>query len=304
MAPMAGITDVAFRLICKKMGAGLCCTEMISANALSRGNAATIRLAQTCSEERPVSMQLFGQNTDSFLNCIEYVEKHADLLDINLGCPASKIMKQGAGCALLKRKNRVKEIIESLVSVSKIPITVKIRSGITQNKINAPEVAKLCEKAGASAVAIHARTFSQGYSGEADWSVIKDVKDSVSIPVIGNGDIWNCDAAKQIIEQTNCDYIMIGRPCAGNPYLINQITKFLETGIEKKDLQLKEQVNLLNTYFKLLDKHQIFNIDRMRSTAQRFTKRYDGSSKVRFELNRMKTREDICLVLDEFVEKN
>ena len=304
LAPMAGITDVAFRIVCKEFGAGLVYTEMISANALSRGNAATIKIAKTCDKEKPVSMQLFGQNTESFTKCIDFVEKNADILDINLGCPAQQVMKQGAGCALLKRENKVKEILDELLSVSKIPITVKIRAGTSRNTINAVQIAKMCERCGVGAIAIHARTFSQGYSGKADWNHIKAVKDNVSIPVIGNGDVCCAEDVKKMLDETGCNYVMIGRAAMGNPYLIKQAVNYLETGKVVPDLELAEQIKILYHYFDILKKHGLEDVKRMKSAAQRFTKRFVGSSKVRFKLNNAKSEKDVVEIMEWFRDKS
>lgn len=250
LAPMAGICNSSFRRIVKEMGAGLIYAEMVSDKAIFYNNKKTIDMLQMRDEERPIVQQIFGSDKESFVIAAKYIYEnmHPDIIDINMGCPVPKVaLRAQAGSALLKDPNKVKEIVEAVVSAVPIPVTVKIRSGWDQNNINAVEIAKVCESAGASAICVHPRTRSQGYTGKADWSIIKKVKEAVNIPVIGNGDITDIYSAKQMMDVTGCDAIMIGRAALGNPWLIKDIIEYLERGtlptkiasVEKIDMCLK-----------------------------------------------------------------
>ena len=247
LAPMAGISNSAFRRICKSMGADLVYAEMVSDKAIFYNNKKTIDMLYMTDEERPIAQQIFGSDITSFVAAAKYIEEtmHPDIIDINMGCPVPKVaLKAQAGSALLKSPEKIKEIVKAVVNSVSCPVTVKIRSGWDEKSINAVEVAKIVEEAGASAIAIHARTRSQGYSGKADYNIIKQVKQAVSIPVIGNGDVKTCFDAKRMLDETNCDFVMIGRGLLGNPWLINE---YLENGvvidkptdIEKIDMCLK-----------------------------------------------------------------
>ena len=250
LAPMAGISNSAFRRICKSMGADLVYAEMVSDKAIYYNNKKTIDMLYMTDEERPIAQQIFGSDVDSFVVAAKYIEEtmHPDIIDINMGCPVPKVaLKAQAGSALLKNPAKIKEIVKAVVNSVSCPVTVKIRSGWDEKNINAVEVAKTIEEAGASAITIHARTRSQGYSGKADYNIIKQVKQAVSIPVIGNGDIKTCFDAKRMLDETNCDLVMVGRGLLGNPWLIKEINEYLENGvvidkptdIEKIDMCLK-----------------------------------------------------------------
>ncbi len=250
LAPMAGISNSAFRRICKSMGADLVYAEMVSDKAIYYNNKKTIDMLYMTDEERPIAQQIFGSDVDSFVVAAKYIEEtmHPDIIDINMGCPVPKVaLKAQAGSALLKNPAKIKEIVKAVVNSVSCPVTVKIRSGWDEKSINAVEVAKIVEEAGASAIAIHARTRSQGYSGKADYNIIKQVKEAVNIPVIGNGDIKTCFDAKRMLDETNCDLVMVGRGLLGNPWLIKEINEYLENGvviakptdIEKIDMCLK-----------------------------------------------------------------
>ena len=287
LAPMADITNIAFRIMCKKYGASLVSTELLSANAISRENNAVLKLALFDKSEKPVSCQIFSQNTKNLLKAAKILEnKGFDIIDINFGCPSKKIIEQGSGGALLKRKNKIAEIIKAVSSSIKIPLTAKIRSGF-KNRINAVEIAKICEENGASAITIHARTVEQEYSGKADWKVIADVKKAVKIPVIGNGDVFNEKDAERMFKETSCDYIMIGRGAIANPFIFKQINHYLKTGEIIKQTK-EDKIKDYFEYIELAKKFNIFSIKDAKSKAQEFTKGLEGSVKLRRELNGVK----------------
>ncbi len=230
LAPMAGISNSPFRRICKEMGCGLIYAEMVSDKAIMYGNKKTIDMLYMTDFERPISQQIFGTDVSSFVIAAKYIcsNMHPDIIDINMGCPVPKVaLRAQAGSALLKSPSKIYDIVKAVVDAVDVPVTVKIRSGWDSNHINAVEVAKVIEKAGASAICVHSRTRSQGYRGEADWSIIKAVKDNVNIPVIGNGDIKTPEDAKRMLDETGCDAIMIGRGVLGNPWLIEQTVAYL-----------------------------------------------------------------------------
>lgn len=230
LAPMAGISNSPFRRICKEMGCGLIYAEMVSDKAIMYGNKKTIDMLYMTDFERPISQQIFGTDVSSFVIAAKYIcsNMHPDIIDINMGCPVPKVaLRAQAGSALLKSPSKIYDIVKAVVDAVDVPVTVKIRSGWDSNHINAVEVAKVIEKAGASAICVHPRTRSQGYRGEADWNIIKAVKDNVNIPVIGNGDIKTPEDAKRMLDETGCDAIMIGRGVLGNPWLIEQTVAYL-----------------------------------------------------------------------------
>ncbi|MDD5192059.1 MAG: tRNA-dihydrouridine synthase family protein [Candidatus Nanoarchaeia archaeon] len=286
LAPMHNITNVAFRIMCKKYGASLVSTELLSANAVSREDNLNLKLALTDKKEKPIAAQLFGQNTENLVKAARKFEADFDIIDINFGCPSKKILSQGAGAALLKRKNKIKEIVKEVSNNIKIPLTVKIRNE------DAIEVAKICEKAGASAVTVHARSVKQGYSGKADWNVIKKVKENVKIPVIGNGDVVDGKSAERMLKETNCDYIMIGRAAIGNPFIFKQINEYLKTGKEIRQTK-KEKIEDYFGYIKLTKEYKIFSINDAKLKAQDFTKGLSGSRELRGKLNMVKSYEKI-----------
>ena len=258
LAPMAGISNPSYMKIVEDLDVGLVVTELLSSEAIVRGNKKTYEMLNGINELNvPVSIQLFGSNPTTMSNAAKIIEDmyHPDIIDINMGCPVPKVaVRSGAGSALMKNINKVREIVSSVVNSVSVPVTVKIRSGWDNDSINAVEVAKVCEEAGASAIAVHARTRSQGYSGKADWNIIKEVKQSVNIPVIGNGDITDIYSAKKMIDDTNCDLIMIGRALLGNPWLIKEVNSYLEDNIvlskpspiDRIDMALKHLDNLRN----------------------------------------------------------
>jgi len=292
LAPMHNVTNIAFRLMCKKYGASLTSTELLSANAIARGNKSALNSAITDKKEKPIAVQLFGQNTENIIKSIKKL-KQFDIIDFNLGCPSKRILAQGSGAALLKRKNKIKEIVEQTNKAINKPVTVKIRNE------NAIEIAKICEKAGASAIIIHARTVKQGYSGKANWDIIKKIKQTVKIPVIGNGDVNDGKSAQQMLEQTNCDYIMIGRAAIGNPFIFKQINHYLQTSEEIKQTK-QEKIKDYFEYIKLAKKYKIFSLKDVKWKAQEFTKNIRGSRQLRNKLNTIKEYKDVEKLLKQF----
>ena len=231
LAPMAGVTDLPFRLLCKEQGAGLLCMEMISAKALQYKNRNTKALLQIDPREYPVSLQLFGADPDIISEQAKAIEELPfQILDINMGCPVPKVVKNGEGSALMKNPRLVYDVVYKTVRAISKPVTVKIRKGFDEEHVNAVEIAKIIEEAGGAAVAVHGRTREQYYSGKADWDIIRQVKEAVSIPVIGNGDVTGSLAAEQLLEETGCDGVMIGRGCQGNPWIFRELNEYEETG--------------------------------------------------------------------------
>ncbi len=231
LAPMAGVTDLPFRLLCKEQGCGLLYTEMVSAKAILYKNRNTKELLKVREEERPIAVQLFGSDPDIVSDMAAQIEDGPyDIIDINMGCPVPKVVNNGEGSALMKNPKLVEQILSSMVRKLKKPVTVKFRKGFDDNQINAVEIAKIAESCGVSAVAVHGRTREQYYSGKADWDIIRQVKEAVKIPVIGNGDIWTPEDAKRMMEETGCDGLMIARGAQGNPWLFSRINHYLDTG--------------------------------------------------------------------------
>ncbi len=291
LAPMAEVTSLPFRLLCKKYGASMTFTEQISALAVTRDSEKTIEMASTSKEDFPVGLQLFGRNPEILVNAAKKLHKNFNTVDLNLGCPSKKIVKEGYGSALLKEKNKIKEIITSLVKNIPKPITVKMRSGF--KKEEALEIAKVIESAGCSAITIHARTQEQGYSGHSDWSLIKKLKDNISIPIIGNGDITDPISAEKMLKETGCDYIMIGRAARNNPWIFKQILHYFET---KEIIQQtpQEKIELFHEYSKL---ETNFKLLKMR--ALDFTKGIPDSHSLRNQLGRTNNIQEIEALLNK-----
>ena len=305
LAPMAGISNSAYRTIIKEMGAGLIYAEMVSDKAITYGNNKTIDMLYMTDYERPIAQQIFGTDVDSFVTAAKYIylNMHPDIIDINMGCPVPKVaLRAQAGSALLKNPKKVYEIVKSVVDAVPIPVTVKIRSGWDQNSINAVEIAKMVEKAGASAIAVHGRTRSQGYSGKADWNIIKQVKDAVSIPVIGNGDIKTCYDAKRMLEETNCDAVMIARGCLGNPWLIKECVDYLESGIEPTPISLEEKLDMILKHIEYLKKTKnpkVANLE-MRTHIGYYLKGIKSANSLKEKVFKCKTIEELESLIKEF----
>ena len=309
LAPMAGICNNAYRRIIKEMGAGLIEAEMVSDKAIEFQNKKTLDMLYMTEDERPISQQIFGSDKESFVKAAQYIYENMkpDIIDINMGCPVPKVaLRSQAGSALLKNPKKVEEIVKAVVESIPIPVTVKIRSGWDSKSINAVEIAKIIEKAGASAIIVHPRTRSQGYSGNADWNIIKQVKENVKIPVIGNGDIKSCYDAKRMIEETSCDAVMIGRGVLGNPWLIKETIDYLEKGIEPKEISKKEKLNMIRKHldYLLQIKDEKIALLEMRSHVAWYLKGVKGSSKIRQEINQIKTKQDLIKILYKFEEEN
>ena len=308
LAPMAGVCNSAFRRIIKEMGAGLLYAEMVSDKALVYNNEKTKDMLYMTESERPISQQIFGSDKKSFVEAAKIIEKsmHPDIIDINMGCPVPKVaVKSQAGSALLKDPDKIYDIVKAVKEVVNVPVTVKIRSGWDKNSINAVLVAKTCEKAGASAIAVHPRTRSQGYSGKADWNIIKEVKDVVNIPVIGNGDILSAKDAKQMIDETGCDAVMIGRGTLGNPYLIKQVVRYLEDGVLLPDQSPTERMETCLKHFNYLleVKPEKVAILEMRTHAAWYLKGLPSGVKIKKILYELKTKEEFINTITEYMEK-
>ena len=303
-APMAGVSNISFRTIIKEMGAGLIYSEMISSKGIEHGSNKTIDLINFNESERPIAIQIFGSDVDSFVKSAKYIEEnyHPDIIDINMGCPVPKIaLKSQAGSALLKDPDKIYEIVKNVVESVSVPVTIKIRSGWDDNSINAVLVSKKAEEAGVSAIAIHPRTRKQGYSGTSDWNIIKEVKESVSIPVIGNGDIKTIYDAKRMLEETGCDAVMIGRATLGNPWFIKECVEYIENNKEIEKATDLDKIEMIKRHYELLKKYNSEKVAllEIRTHALWYIKGIPGAKKYKSMITSSKSEEELFDILDK-----
>jgi len=304
LAPMAGVTDLPFRLLCKEQGVGLICMEMISAKAIYFNNKNTMELMEIHPDECPVSLQLFGSDANIIAEMAKRIEERPfAILDINMGCPVPKVAGNGEGSALMHNPKLVAEIVEKTAKAISKPVTVKIRKGFTEQEVNAVEIAHIAEECGAAAVAVHGRTREQYYSGKADWDIIRQVKERVKIPVIGNGDIVDGDSAMRMLEETGCDGLMIGRGAQGNPWIFREILHYLETGErmqhasnEEKGAVIKRHIELQMQY-----KGEYTGVREMRKHLAWYSAGLPGSASFRNEINLMNTKEELLASVDKIL---
>ena len=302
LAPMAGVTDLPFRLLCKEQGAGLLCMEMVSAKAIQYNNKNTKALLQIHPEECPVSLQLFGSDPDIISEIAKRIEELPfAILDINMGCPVPKVVRNGEGSALMNQPKLVHEIVNKTVKAIKKPVTVKIRKGFNDESINAVEIAKIIEDAGAAAVAVHGRTREQYYSGKADWNIIRQVKEAVSIPVIGNGDVVSGESAIAMQKETGCDGVMIGRGAQGNPWIFSELLEYEKTGVMPKRPNIEElkEMMLRHARLQIQYKGEYLGIREMRKHVSWYTTGLANSAKLRGEINAVESYDELVSLLEE-----
>ena len=303
LAPMAGVTDLPFRVLCHEQGAGLVCMEMVSAKAIYYRNKNTEALMEIEPGERPVSLQLFGSDPELMGEMARQIEERPfDILDINMGCPVPKVVNNGEGSALMKNPELVRKIVTSVVKAVQKPVTVKIRRGFDERHVNAVEIAKIIEDCGAAAVAVHGRTREQYYAGHADWDIIRQVKEAVSIPVIGNGDVVSAQTAEQMFDQTGCDGIMVARGARGNPWIFRELAAWYRgepipaaPGMDEVRQMLLRQADLLVKY-----KGEYTAIREMRKHVAWYTAGFPHSSKLRARVNEINTMEDLVRLMGEW----
>lgn len=296
LGPMAGVTDLPFRLLCREQGAGLLCMEMVSAKAIYYNNRNTESLLEIHPDERPVSLQLFGSDPKIMSEMAKRIEERPfAILDVNMGCPVPKVVKNGEGSALMKNPKLVYDIVSALVKAIDKPVTVKIRKGFDDDHVNAVEIAKIIEEAGAAAVAVHGRTREQYYSGKADWNIIRQVKEAVSIPVIGNGDVTSPQKADELVRQTGCDGVMIARGAQGNPWIFSELTQWEETGelplrLDKDEIR---KMMLRHARLQLEYKGEFSGIREMRKHVAWYTKGLKGAARLREKVNAVESLEEL-----------
>lgn len=295
LAPMAGITDLPFRIIAREHGAGYACTEMVSAKAIFYNDEKTKKLMNSKGEPRPLAVQIFGSDIEAISYASKYISNKADIIDINMGCPAPKVTKNGEGSKILLDLDKAEKIIKAVIQNSKVPVTLKIRKGWDNDHIVAVELAKIAEESGISAITIHGRTRNEFYSGKADWEIIKKVKESVKIPVIGNGDVVDEESAKKMFAETGVDGIMIGRASLGNPWIFQRIIHDLESGEKLPDVTNQEKLDVVKKHLELLikEKGEIVAIKEFRKHIAAYTKYMPNSSSFRVKINSLETKKEV-----------
>ena len=309
LAPMAGVTDPSYIKLVSEFGLGFAVTELISAEAISRGNDKTIDMLKGINDlSIPIGVQIFGGNPVSMGKAAKFIcdNYNVSFIDINMGCPVPKVaLRSSAGSSLLKDPNLAYDIVKTVVDSVNVPVTVKIRSGWDSNSINAVEIAKVVERAGATCITVHPRTRAQGYTGHSDWSIIKDVKNNVSIPVIGNGDILSCYDAKRMIDETLCDAVMIGRGAIGNPWIIRDCVQYLSNGDEPVFVSLSERIDMIKKHinYLLLYKCEKVVVLEMRMHISKYLKGIPGSSSINVLINKANSVDDIISILDNFLKE-
>lgn len=301
LAPMAGVTNLPFRTVCKKFGPGMVCTEMASSKAIFHNDQKTRRLFNTEGEERPISFQIFGSDEETMGYAAKYVSQFADIIDINMGCPAPKVVKNGDGSKLLLDLEQAKKVMEAVIRNSTVPVTLKIRKGWDKDNIVAVEVAKIAQEVGISAITVHGRTRSEFYTGKADLDIIKRVKESVNIPVIGNGDVVDEQTALKMFEYTGVDGIMIGRGAFGKPWVFRNIMHFLETGEKLPDLDKNKKLEIIKEQIELAVKEKgDIAVKELRKHIAWYTKNMKNSSEFRNYINTIEDKDELINSLDEY----
>ena len=301
LAPMAGVTNRPFRIICKEYGAGMVCTEMASSRAMFHNDLKTKRLLNTDGEKRPISMQIFGSDEETMAYAAKHVSEIADIIDINMGCPAPKVVKNGDGSKLLLDLEKAESILKSVVQNSKVPVTLKIRKGWNNENIVAVEIAQIAEKTGISAITIHGRTRSEFYTGKADLDIIKKVKESVKIPVIGNGDIVDGETAKRMFEYTGIDWIMIGRGSFGRPWIFKEIITYLSTGNKIEEVTNEERLRVIKKHINLaVEEKGEIAVKEFRKHMAWYTKSLKNSSEFRNSINKIESKQELINKVEEY----